>query len=127
MRRIALIVSCSALAIVCAQTGSLLQQAPAKFAAKTNSLENDPQAPRAGAKLYARECASCHGAAGQGIGKAPALRRPDVEIAPAGALFWVLENGSMHHGMPSFAHLPEAQRWQIVSFLRAQAAAEERK
>jgi len=24
----------------------------------------------------------------------------------------------LHRGMPSFAHLPEPQRWQIITFLR---------
>jgi hypothetical protein len=42
-----------------------------------------------------------------------------VQQAPAGALFWSLANGSLNHGMPSFAHLPEPQRWQIVTFLHS--------
>jgi len=31
----------------------------------------------------------------------------------------VLRNGSLRHGMPSFAHLPEQQRWQIVTYLKS--------
>jgi len=50
--------------------------------------------------------------------KAPPLNQADVQAAPAGALFWVLRNGSLKRGMPSFAHLPEAQRWQIVTYLK---------
>lgn len=75
-------------------------------------------APAAGAKLYRRECASCHGANATGIGKAPSLRQPAVSQAPPGALFWVIDNGAIYHGMPSFAHLPEPERWQIVAFLQ---------
>ena len=39
--------------------------------------------------------------------------------ASAGALFWILKNGSLRHGMPSFAHLPEPERWQIITYLRS--------
>ena len=100
------------------QHGSLLQQPPSKAASKTNPMEGNERARRAGAKLYGRECASCHGVKAEGSEKAPPLRRAEVYQAPAGALFWILENGSLHHGMPSFAHLPEPQLWQIVTFLR---------
>jgi mono/diheme cytochrome c family protein len=102
-----------------AEGRSLLDRAPAKYASKSNPLEGDRDAEQAGAKLYARECAACHGTNRQGQGKAPALGRPDVLQAAPGAIFWVLRNGSLNRGMPSFAHLPEAQRWQIISFLRA--------
>jgi hypothetical protein len=38
--------------------------------------------------------------------------------ASPGTLFWVLRNGSLRRGMPSFAHLPEPARWQIITFLQ---------
>ncbi|HTS51094.1 MAG TPA: c-type cytochrome [Bryobacteraceae bacterium] len=97
---------------------SPVQMAPAKFANRTNPYEGSETASMAGAKLFARECAACHGANGEGLEKAPSLRRPEVSNATPGALFWVLENGSLRNGMPSFAHLPAPQRWQIVTFLR---------
>jgi mono/diheme cytochrome c family protein len=96
---------------------SLLEQAPGKYESKRNPFEGEREAPLAGAKLYARECAACHGANREGRGKAPPLNRADVQQAAPGALFWVLRNGWLHRGMPSFAHLPEEQRWQIISFL----------
>ncbi|HTR36268.1 MAG TPA: c-type cytochrome [Bryobacteraceae bacterium] len=98
---------------------SPLQQAPENWRAKVNPFASDIQAKRAGAKLYARECAECHGEGGQGIGKAPPLQRADVSHAPPGAVFWVLDNGALWHGMPSFAHLPAPERWQIVSFVQS--------
>jgi mono/diheme cytochrome c family protein len=111
--------TCLALAISSAGVGSLTQQAPPEAALRLNPLEGREDARRAGAKLYARECASCHGRDGAGLGKAPPLNRPDVYDASPGTLFWVLRNGSSDRGMPSFAHLPAPQRWQIVTYLRA--------
>ena len=98
--------------------GTLPQQAPERWAARQDPLDGEEGARQAGAKLYARECASCHGVHGEGVRRTPPLKRADIRQAPPGALFWVLENGSLRNGMPSFAHLPEQQRWQIVTFLR---------
>jgi len=104
--------------IVCGEPkGSLVQRAPAKFVQLANPYQGNEAAVLAGSKLFSRECAACHGKDAHGIGKAPPLVTPDVRHAPPGALFWVLRNGSLHRGMPSFAHLPEPQRWQIVSYL----------
>ncbi len=74
---------------------------------------------RAGAKIYARHCSSCHGDAGQGIGRAPALRSPAVRALPDAALFQLLKNGVIARGMPSWAHLPEARLWQVVAYIRS--------
>jgi mono/diheme cytochrome c family protein len=101
-----------------AQSGSLVQSAPAGAAAKRNPFEGDEQARRAGAKLYARECASCHGRNREGGTHAPPLNGRNMQKSAPGAVYWVLRNGSLRRGMPSFAHMPEAQRWQIVTFLR---------
>ncbi len=97
---------------------SPVEMAPAKFANRANPFQGNETARLAGAKLFGRECAACHGREGEGSTKAPALRRSEVSEAPPGALFWVLENGSLRNGMPSFAHLPEPQRWQMVTYLR---------
>jgi mono/diheme cytochrome c family protein len=107
------------LAASLAWAASPIQRAPSTTANMSNPFDATEGAQRAGAKLYARECAACHGTNRQGLGKAPALNRAEVYQAAPGTLFWVLRNGSIWHGMPSFAHLPEEQRWQIVSFLGA--------
>ena len=115
-----MLVACLLVAAGMAQAGSLVQETPPRVAAMSNPLEGQERARRAGAKLFARECASCHGENGiGGLGKAPPLRQNEVYDAPPGALFWILRNGSLHRGMPSFAHLPEAQRWQIITWLKA--------
>jgi mono/diheme cytochrome c family protein len=116
MRLIAL--GCFVLALAWGQNRGLLQQAPPKYVAKANPVEGDERARLAGAKLYARECASCHGMSAEGSEKVPRLKRADVYQASPGAMFWILENGSLHHGMPSFAHLPAPERWQIITYLQ---------
>jgi mono/diheme cytochrome c family protein len=95
-----------------------LEQAPSKEANRSNPYQGQENARRAGQKLYRRECSACHGRDAQGSERAPALASPMVRQAPPGAIFWVLRNGSLWHGMPSFSHLPEQQRWQIVTYLK---------
>ncbi|PZR75087.1 MAG: hypothetical protein DLM73_06190 [Chthoniobacterales bacterium] len=101
---------------------NLLARAARNAAPRPNPYSGKAAAVGAGMKLYARECASCHGKYGEGSGKVPPLMRsPVVTKAPPGALFWVLRNGSLHRGMPSFAHLPEAQRWEIIAFIQRES------
>jgi len=114
-----MLAACLLVAAGIAAGESLVQEAPPRVLAMSNPLEGNDRAQRAGAKLFARECASCHGEnGGGGLGKAPPLRQKEVYDAPPGALFWILRNGALHHGMPSFAHLPDAQRWQIITWLK---------
>lgn len=101
---------------VCGLSASLLQKAPPSASSRSSPLLDDPDARLAGKKLYVRECASCHGPDRQGGKKTPPLGVAAIRRASPGALFWVLRNGS-RRGMPFFAHLPEAQRWEIVSYL----------
>ena len=73
----------------------------------------------AGAKLFEQHCAQCHGAKAEGGKRAPSLVSPEVRKATPGALFWILTNGVVRHGMPVWSKLPEPQRWQIVTYLRS--------
>jgi mono/diheme cytochrome c family protein len=96
-----------------------LTKAPEKARAKQNPLEGDPDAVRAGGKLFERHCAECHGMKAEGGKRAPSLLREEVQQATPGAIFWVLTNGVVWQGMPVWSKLPEPQRWQIVSFLKS--------
>ena len=114
---------CGILAITAGLQGAnhgkpLLQQPPLKEMSRTNPYDKQLDAERSGRKLFQRECASCHGQQAQGTERAPALASPVMSQATPGAIFWVLRNGSLWRGMPSFSHLPEQQRWQIVTYLK---------
>ena len=84
---------------------------------RVNPYEGRDDAARAGAKLYERYCASCHGVNAEGKRRIPPLR-PAAKSTPAGELDWLLKNGSLKRGMPSWSQLPPEQRWQIVTFLK---------
>jgi mono/diheme cytochrome c family protein len=97
---------------------SALANAPESARARANPYQGKPEAPLAGRKLFERHCAECHGVDARGRGKAPALVSEGVAQAPPGALFWFLTNGNLRAGMPSWSRLPDAQRWQLVTFLK---------
>jgi mono/diheme cytochrome c family protein len=94
-------------------------KAPLKARARQNPFENDPEAIAAGGNLYAQHCAECHGSKAEGSKRAPSLLVSDVQSAEPGAIFWILTNGVVRHGMPVWSKLPEPQRWQLVSFLKS--------
>lgn len=87
-----------------------------------------------GEPIYMRNCVPCHGADGYGDGPLAA----SLPIKPAnltgehlfhhgeGTLFWWVSNGIEDTPMPAFdGVLSEAQRWDVLNFLHAQADAEQ--
>ena len=110
------------LAFAAAGDGEWLHKVPAKDRLHQNPYASDPQAPAAGAKIFAEHCAECHGedAHGKTEGKhvRPNLHADRVKHATPGELFWLLTNGSQKNGMPSWSRLPDAQRWQLITFLK---------
>ena len=100
-------------------------EAPPDAAAKPNPEAKNPDAPATGHKLYMRTCVGCHEEDGSGKDTGAAnLRSPDVQAQSDGALFWKISNGNSEAGMPSFASLPETDRWDVVTFLRTLKDAE---
>jgi putative copper resistance protein D len=86
-----------------------------------------------GTRLYSEHCAVCHGRSGHGDGpaaqgllKAPAdLAAQHTADHTAGDLFWWLTHGIRGSPMPGFGdRLGEEDRWDLINFLRALAAAE---
>ncbi len=76
-----------------------------------------------GRTLYAQNCASCHGATGDGRGpQATRLDPPPIAFTDKGradqrslfGLYQVISQGLEGTAMPSFAGLPEADRWALA-------------
>ncbi len=93
--------------------------APANAAARANPLANVTGAAEGGRRIFGERCSACHGDDGRGTPRAPDLRQADVQAQADGALFWKVSRGNSRRGMPTFSFLPEAQRWQLVLWLRA--------
>jgi putative copper export protein/mono/diheme cytochrome c family protein len=84
-----------------------------------------------GARLYAGNCALCHGAGGKGDGPAAAaltvrpadLTGPHLFAHTEGDLFWWVSHGKADGVMPGFASvMSPADRWDVINFIRARAA-----
>jgi thiosulfate dehydrogenase len=81
----------------------------------------------AGVKLYAANCAVCHGAsdgAASNIAKglyqhAPQIPKHPVTDDEEGETYWKIYHGIRMTGMPSYrATLSETQMWQLTLFLK---------
>ena len=99
--------------------GRWLAKVPASARARQNPLANNPSALAAGTKLFEQYCATCHGKQAEGSSKRPNLHSDRLKQATPGELEWLLKNGSLKNGMPSWSRLPEPQRWQLVTFLKS--------
>jgi mono/diheme cytochrome c family protein len=103
-----------------ALSGSLWDHVPPSEHVRSNPLADRPDTIPAGAILYRDHCQSCHKPDALGDGhKRPPLRSEHIRAVSDGDLEWFLRQGNLRHGMPSWSGLPEAQRWQIVSYLRS--------
>ena len=99
--------------------GTGFHNAPGSASQSKNPYSGDAQAAAGGKKLYAQNCAQCHGNNLQGMGPAPTLMSAPVKNAAPGELFWFITNGDLNKGMPGWPQLPKQQRWQIVTFLES--------
>ena len=92
--------------------------APADAGRTKNPLAGQSDAATAGRAVYEKNCLVCHGAAGQGVANIPALREGPTQAAAEGSIFWYITQGDLKNGMPSWATLPDQQRWQVVTYLK---------
>jgi mono/diheme cytochrome c family protein len=87
-----------------------------------------------GKATYEKECASCHGVAGDGLGEAAYLLYPKPRdftlgeyrlisswegIPTDGDLFRTISRGMPGSAMPSWAHLNERTRWALVHHVKS--------
>jgi mono/diheme cytochrome c family protein len=93
--------------------------APASSVQMKNPYAGQSTAVAAGSRLYATNCGSCHGTKGHGTANMPALSEGPTQSASDGEVFWFITTGTPDKGMPSWASLPERQRWQIVTYLKS--------
>lgn len=93
----------------------------------TNPLPATDRNLLAGIKLYAQNCAVCHGdssAHPTNIAKGlyqdpPQLAKEGVEDDPDGVTLWKISHGIRWTGMPSYGKaLDQTQLWQLTLFLK---------
>ena len=118
LRIAVMIIMAGPLLLAVAGDGVWMTRVPEKNRQRQNPFDSASNAVAAGAKLFRHNCASCHGDEGTGRDKHPNLHSDRIRNATPGELEWLLNNGSLRNGMPSWSRLPEPQRWQIVSFLK---------
>ena len=95
--------------------------------AKKNPAKFTEVSVQRGKKIYATQCALCHGVKGDGKGELAEdmkLKLADYTAADAlkdrtdGELFWIISTGK--DPMPGQAgRMSEVQRWNLVNYLRS--------
>lgn len=94
-----------------------------------------PPNPANGEPFYAENCAPCHGESGRGDGpqavELPLL--PAVLVSPAvinsatpAEWFTLISKGDLKRFMPPFNSLTERQRWDVIAYVHALAAPDEK-
>lgn len=104
---------------------------PTEYEGATSTVPKTDETVRAGGRLYATHCASCHGRDGMGDGDAalavspsPALLAYMVQrpIAVDPYLLWTIADGGaqFESGMPAYKEkLARDDIWRIVAYMRA--------
>jgi len=108
------------LSVFATSNGAWLNKVPPKDREKTNPYASQPDAVAAGQRVFHDHCAHCHGEEAEGTKKRPSLRTERVQQeATEGDLHWLLVNGSMGSGMPSWSKLGDPQIWQVITYVRS--------
>jgi mono/diheme cytochrome c family protein len=102
-----------------AADGSWLHHVPESYRSKQNPYAGQAEATAAGSRMFADHCAKCHGADAMGHGGRPSLRSERVQNATDGEISWLLKNGNLGKGMPSWSSLPEPTRWQLIAYIKS--------
>ncbi len=115
-----LVTSMMLTAILCvAADGSWLKHVPDGDRKRVNPFAGHSDAVAAGGRIFDDHCAKCHGENALGNRKHPSLRSDRVQHATDGEIFWLLKNGNLPKGMPTWAALPEPMRWQVITYVKS--------
>ncbi len=115
-----LLVALPAVALFGAADGSWLKSVPTRDHERASPYRDQPDAIAAGRRIFVDRCSHCHGENAEGTKKRPPLRSERVqEQATEGDLHWLLVNGNMRKGMPSWAKLPDQQIWQVITYVKS--------
>lgn len=111
---------------------AMMNGIPALYASMTNPLPRTQATLDTGARVYAQNCAACHGQQGQGDGPAGAnLSPPSGNLAwlsdmPMGQwdpfIYWTVAEGGSQFGtaMPAFKNsLSKDQIWAVTAYIQA--------
>ena len=101
--------------------GAWLTKVLARDHQKINPYQGQTDAIAAGRRIYSDHCSKCHGENAEGTTeKRPSLKSQRVQQqATVGDLHWLLVNGLMKKGMPSWSKLPDPQIWQVITYLKS--------
>lgn len=101
----------------------------ADAAALKNPVPATSDSVAAGSALFAKQCASCHGAAGKGDGAMAAkLKSEPADLTDAewkhgpsdGEIFTLIRDGAKNAGMKAFrGALTDRQMWDLVNYIRS--------
>jgi mono/diheme cytochrome c family protein len=96
---------------------------PIKATREPNPVPATPESIAEGKRIYGYDCASCHGATGDGKTaaaknlKMPNLTSPDLKNHTDGELCYVIKNG--HGDMPAEGdRVKPEQLWDLVNYVR---------
>jgi mono/diheme cytochrome c family protein len=99
--------------------GGWLKHVPDADRKRVNPYSGRMDAVSAGKRMFEDHCAKCHGDDAMGRGKRPSLRSERVQQATDGEIFWLLKNGNLPKGMPTWSTIPEPVRWQIITYVKS--------
>jgi mono/diheme cytochrome c family protein len=107
-------------AVFGSSNGAWLNKVPSKDRDQVNPYHDQPDAVAAGRRIFHDHCAHCHGEDAEGTKKRPSLRTERVQVqATEGELHWLLVNGNMGSGMPSWSKLGDPQIWQVITYVKS--------
>ena len=100
--------------------GAWLRSVPVRDRQRINPYRDQQEAIAAGRRIFSDHCSQCHGASAMGNAKHPSLRSPRIqEEATEGDLHWLVVNGNLRRGMPSWSKLGDAQIWQVIAYVKS--------